>query len=68
MSLPEAESDQNLKDHIRNEEAIAQLRAKFARITANTPPEVPLSEEEIERRNQVLDELVTETERLGLYK
>ena len=64
----DAESYEKLMAHVRNMETIARTRAKFARIRANSPDEEPVSAAEIERRHQALDELVAETERLGLYK
>lgn len=64
----DAESYQHLMDRFRNLEAIAQTRAEFRRIRASSLTDTPLSAEEIERRNRIADELVAETERLGLYK
>ena len=65
----DAESYENLMDRFRAMEAITKTRAEFLRLKLNsTSPAAPLPNEEIERRNHVLDELVAETERLGLYK
>jgi PHD/YefM family antitoxin component YafN of YafNO toxin-antitoxin module len=62
----DAESYEKLIKHVRNMETIARTRATFRRLRAGYPHEEPISEEELERRHQALDELVAETERLGL--
>ena len=65
----DAESYQQLVDQIRNMEAVALVRAEFRRISATSvSPEETITEEEIERRHQIVDEIMAETERLGLYK
>ncbi len=64
----DAESYEKLMGHIRNMETVARARAKFTQIRASSPGEEPVSADEIERRHQALDELVAETERLGLYR
>jgi len=65
----DAESYQELMDRQSSAEAIAKTRAEFRRIRANSAtPDERLTEEEIERRHRVVDELMAETERLGLYK
>ncbi len=61
-----------LSQHQENERGrerdIAAARAHMAQARRNAPPQEPLTEAEQERRNAVLDELVAETERLGLYQ
>lgn len=64
----DAETYQHLMDRFRNLEAIAQTCADFRRIkAASASTYEPLTDDEIERRHQVVDELMAETERLGLY-
>jgi hypothetical protein len=64
----DTETYQHLVQRLRNMEDIARTRAVFRRIRASSPPDEPPTAEEIERRHQVLDDLVAETEHLGLYK
>ena len=64
----DAESYEKLMKHIRNMETIARTRATFRRIKAASPPDEPITAEEIARRQAVMMELAAETERLGLYK
>lgn len=64
----DAESYEKLMGRIRHTEAVAAVRADFRRIRESSPPEEPLPPEEVERRHQVVDEIMAETERLGLYR
>jgi PHD/YefM family antitoxin component YafN of YafNO toxin-antitoxin module len=64
----DAESYQDLTDRLRNLEAADRLREDLARYRTNTSASEAPSKDEIERRHRVLDDLVEETERLGLYK
>jgi len=64
----DAESYEKLMKHIRNMETIARTRASFRRNRAVSPPDEPITEEEVARRQAVMMELVAETERLGLYR
>lgn len=52
----------------QREKEIAAARTHMAKSLKNAPPQEPITEAEIERRHAVLDELVAETERLGLYQ
>ena len=52
----------------RQEDEIAAARAHMAQARKNAPPQEPVTEAEIERGNAILNELVAETERLGLYR
>jgi len=61
----DADSYQSLVDRIRSTERIERVRAIFASDGDLAPP---ISKEEFDRRHRVVDELVAETERLGLYK
>ncbi len=52
----------------QQEKEIAAARAHMAKSLKNAPPQEPVTEAEIERGNAILNELVAETERLGLYR
>ena len=52
----------------QREKEIAAARIHMAKAQKNAPPQEPITEAERERRHAVLDELVAETERLGLYR
>ena len=52
----------------QTEREVAALRAHMAQARKNAPPQEPITEAERERRMAILDELVAETERLGLYR
>lgn len=64
----DADSYQRLVDRILNADEIDRARSSFSRVKAASPQREPLSEDEIERRLKLLDEMVAETERMGLYK
>jgi len=60
---------QKLMARLEHSEAVAALRADFARLRQiHTADELPPTPDEIARRKRVMDELVAETERLGLYR
>ena len=52
----------------QQEKEIAAARAHMAKALKNASPQEPITEAEVERRHAVLDELVAETERLGVYR
>ena len=52
----------------QQEKEIAAARAHMEKSLKNAPPQEPVSEAERERRHAILNELVAETERLGLYR
>jgi hypothetical protein len=55
-------------ERLQSSETIASLRAHMARARDSAAPSEPITEAEKERRHQVVDELMAETARLGLYK
>jgi PHD/YefM family antitoxin component YafN of YafNO toxin-antitoxin module len=59
---------ENLMERLQNAESVALLRAHMAHARRSAPPREPITEEEKARRHKVMDELVAETERLGLYE
>lgn len=64
----DAESYQNLVDRAEIQAQIARTRERFRQIREETAAtDVPLSQDEIARRNAIADELVAESQRLGLY-
>lgn len=63
----DTETYENLVERVRRAEAVSSLRAHLAQARNNAPPQEPVTEAEIERRQAVMAELVAETERLGLY-
>ena len=52
----------------QQEEEIAAARAHMAKSLQNAPPQEPITDAEMERRQAAMRELVAETERLGLYR
>ena len=52
----------------QQEKEIAAARAHMAQALKNAPPQEPITEDEMERREAAMRELVAETERLGLYR
>ena len=66
--LLDTETYEALIERLQSMEAIASLRAHMAQARKNAPPQEPITEAEIARRQAVMDELVEETERLGLYR
>lgn len=65
--LLDTETYEDLVERVRSAEAIAHVRAVIREAKCAGPRE-EISEAEMERRNALLDELVAETERLGLYR
>jgi len=59
---------ENLMERLQNAESVASLRAHMARARKSAPTRDPITEAEKARRHKVMDELVAETERLGLYE
>lgn len=66
--LLDTESYESLIERLEHMEAVSALRAHMAKAQKNAPPQEPITEAEIARRQAVMQELVEETERLGLYK
>ena len=64
----DTETYENLVEQLNHLRAVAAARAHMAQARKNAPPQEPVTEAERERRQAVLDELVAETERLGLYR
>ena len=52
----------------QQEKEIAAARAHMAKSLRNAPLQEPVSEAEMESREAAMNELVAETERLGLYR
>lgn len=65
--LLDTETYETLMEQIRSAEGIAAVRAVI-RAANNAGPQDEVTETEIKRSEAVMDELVAETERLGLYK
>ncbi len=65
--LLDTETYENLMEQLSHMQAVSALRAHMAQARKKAPPQEPVTEAEIERRQAVMDELVAETERLGLY-
>jgi len=65
--LLDTETYEDLMEQIRSAEEITYVRAVIREAKCAGPAE-EISEAEMERRNAVMDELVAETERLGLYR
>ena len=59
---------EDIMDRLHHFEEIASIRADFARARKDNPPAETVSDEEMQRRRDVMNELVAETERLGLYR
>ncbi len=64
----DTETYEDLLERLKSIDEIAALRAHMAQARKNAPPQEPISEAEMARREAVMDELVAETERLGLYR
>jgi len=65
--LLDTETYENLMERLRNMEAVAAVRAHLAQAKASAPLREPVTEAELDRGQAVMQELVEETERLGLY-
>lgn len=63
----DTETYEDLMEQLNHMKAVNAARTHMAQARKNTPPQEPITEAERERRHAVLDELVAETERLGLY-
>ena len=59
---------EDMVEQLKHMKAVAAARAHMAKARKNAPPQEPITESERERRHALLDELVAETERLGLYR
>lgn len=64
----DTESYENLMDRLHHMEEVAAARTHMAKARKNAPPQEPITEAEIERRQAVVREIMAETERLGLYR
>ena len=60
----DAETYQDLMERVRHMQAVAEVRQI---ISHDKKPDDPIAPEELGRRTRVMEELVAETERLGLY-
>ena len=65
--LLDTETYEDLVERVRSAEDTAYVRAVLREAKCAGPRE-EIPEAEMERRNALLDELVAETERLGLYR
>ena len=71
--LLDTESYENMVEQLSHMKAVSAARVhmaqarKIEQTRKNAPHQEPVTEAERERRNTILDELVAETERLGLY-
>ena len=63
----DTESYQSLMDRLQHMEAVASIRKVMSEAKKNSPHR-EVTEAEIERSQAVMQELVEETERLGLYR
>ena len=59
---------ENMVEQLHHLKAVAAARAHMAQARKDAPPQEPITEAEIERREAVMAEIVAETERLGLYQ
>ena len=66
--LLDTETYETLMERLQNANEIAAIRTHMAEAQKNAPPLEPVTEAEIKRREAVMNELVAETERLGLYR
>lgn len=64
----DTETYENMVEQLNHMRAVTAARAHMAQARKNAPPQEPITEAEIERRQAVMKELVEETERLGLYR
>jgi len=64
----DTETYEDLMERLKHMESVAAARVHMAQARKNAPPQEPVSEAEIERSQAVMQELVEETERLGLYR
>ena len=66
--LLDTETYESMVEQLDHAKAVAAARAHMAQARKNGPPQEAITEAEIERRQAVMNELVEETERLGLYR
>ena len=66
--LLDTETYEGMVEQLRHTQAVAAARAHMAQARKDVPLRKPGTEAEIERREAVMEELVAETERLGLYR
>ncbi len=68
--LLDTETYENMVEqlHRQQEDEVAAARAHMDLARKNAPPQEPITEAEMERRQAAMRELVAETERLGLYR
>lgn len=64
----DTETYKDLMERLEHMKAVTAARTHMAQARKNAPPQEPVSEAELERRQAVMQELVEETERLGLYR
>ena len=64
----DTETYESMVEQLRHMKAVAAARAHMAQAQQNGTPHEPITEAEIERRQAIMKELVTETEQLGLYR
>lgn len=63
----DTETYENMVERLEHMEAVSALRAHMPKSRKNALPQEPVTDAERERRQAIMDELVAETERLGLY-
>ena len=66
-SMVEQLNYQQRKEDEEQEKAIAAARIHMAKSLKNAPPQEPVSEAEMEMRYKILEEMVADNQRLGLY-
>ncbi len=66
--LLDTETYENLMEQLSHLQAVSALHAHMAQARKNAPPQEPVTEAEIERRQAVVKEIMAETERLELYR
>ena len=66
--LLDTETYENLMERLQNANEIAAIRTHMAEARKNAPPQEEVSEEEIKRSHAIVNEIMAETERLGLYR
>lgn len=64
----DTETYENMVEQLNQVKAIAAARAHMAQARKNVPPQEPATEDDIEQSQVVVQELMAETERLGLYR
>lgn len=64
----DTESYEDMVEQLKHMKAVADARVHMAQARKNAPPQEPLTEAEMERRQAVVREIMAETDRLGLYR